>query len=62
MQSESCRESITVLSEDLLEKDVVRKVTIRLIPFLFICFAISILDRIKYWLCCIANERGFKIF
>lgn len=30
-----------------LEKSTVRKVTMRLIPFLFICFAISILDRVN---------------
>lgn len=47
MQTESCRESTAVLSENVLEKDVVRKVTKRLIPFLFLCFAISILDRIN---------------
>ncbi len=30
-----------------LEKSTVRKVTLRLIPFLFLCFAISILDRVN---------------
>lgn len=30
-----------------LEKSTVRKVTMRLIPFLFLCFAISILDRVN---------------
>ncbi len=30
-----------------LEKSTVRKVTLRLIPFLFLCFTISILDRVN---------------
>lgn len=30
-----------------LEKSTTRKVTLRLIPFLFLCFTISILDRVN---------------
>ena len=30
-----------------LERSTTRKVTIRLIPFLFLCFTISILDRVN---------------
>jgi MFS transporter, ACS family, tartrate transporter len=35
------------LEQQLLEKSTVRKVTLRLIPFLFLCFFISILDRVN---------------
>lgn len=47
MQNEIYKDSAVLSSEELLEKTVVRKVTKRLIPFLFLCFAISILDRIN---------------
>ncbi|SNZ15582.1 Sugar phosphate permease [Terribacillus aidingensis] len=35
------------MEQQLLEKSTVRKVTLRLIPFLFLCFFISILDRVN---------------
>lgn len=36
-----------ILEQHMLEKSTTRKVTLRLIPFLFLCFFISILDRVN---------------
>lgn len=47
MQTKLVEDQVALENEVALESRVVSKVTKRLIPFLFLCFAISILDRVN---------------